>query len=99
MLDAIRKRGAVADDKGGSPGIRAQYVCEPSLGISVIALGLRQVIGLAGHHRQARAVRSRIAGAPFVAEAPWIRRGLVDRVRHLLQELFSDARLRNGQTA
>src|SRR5580698_4739942 len=97
MLNAIRKRGAVAYDKGRAPGVRAQNVCEPSLRVGVVALGLREVIRFAGHHRQARAVRRGIARAPFVAESPGVQAGLFDSVRHLLQELLAYARLRDGQ--
>src|SRR5580700_10554363 len=96
VLDAVRKRCAIANDKRRAPGVCAQNVGQPPLGVGVVALLMRDVKGFAGHDRKARPVRSTVARIPLVAEAPGIRAGLLDGVGYLSEKLYANARFGDG---
>src|SRR5271155_3955891 len=51
----------------------------------------------AGHHRNARAVRSGVA-VPGVTETPRVRSGLSNRIAYLLQKLILNSRLTHRQS-
>ena len=69
MVRAVREGAAVADDERGAPGVGAQDVVQPSAGERRVGAGARQLVVLAGHDRQARAVGGRVPGGPGKAEA------------------------------
>ncbi len=84
--------------KEESPRVGAENIGHPAARVSRILRAAGQVSGFAGHDGNACAVRGGV-GIPSRAEAPCVMRGDVHSIVHLLQQLISNAGLRDGQTA
>src|SRR6266545_4395433 len=68
VMNAVRKRRAVADDERRSPSVRAEDVPEPAAAPLSIRGGSGELIVLARHDGETGPVRSRIPDGPRKAE-------------------------------
>ena len=68
VLEAVRERGAVADDQRQTPRVRAEDVREPPVGVRGVRGRAGELVDLARHHRQAGAVGGGVLVRPAEAE-------------------------------
>src|SRR5579872_3197806 len=93
VLHAKRERRAIADDQGGSPGIGAEDICQPSIGVDGIGGGAGEIVVFVRHHGEAAAVRRCIVDVPGETEAEWILSSLSYGLIQLFLQFGQECRL------